>query len=73
MVNKSIVFNPPKRKPAILSRRTKEFDPRNRNNSKLVTNLEIIIDIKKIITPDIKRIHPVPIGKKEERSMVKSI
>ena len=73
MVNSTTVFNPPKIKPATLSKRTKELDPRNKNNNRLVINLEIIIDRKKMIIPEIKRIHPVPIGKKDDNSMVKSI
>ena len=73
MVNSTTVFNPPKIKPATLSKRTKELDPRNKNNNRLVINLEIIIDRKKMIIPEIKRIHSVPIGKKDDNSMVKSI
>ena len=73
MVNSTTVFNPPKINPVILSKKIKELDPRNKNNNRLVINLEIIIDRKKMIVPEIKRIHPVPICKNDDNSIVKSI
>lgn len=73
IVSNRIVFNPPNKNPKNLSISVKEVDPLNRNNNRLVMNLEIIIEKKKIMRPEIRSVHPVPIVKNDDKNIVKSI
>ena len=72
IVNSMMVFSPPNKNPRNLSNTVKEIDPSNRNKSILVMNLDIIIDMKNIKTPEIKKIHLVSIYKKDDKKTVKS-
>ena len=65
IVNSITVFSPPNKNPRNLSNTVKEIDPSNRNKNILVMNLDIIIDMKNIKTPEIKKIHLVSISKKD--------
>ena len=49
-----------------------EIDPSNRNKSILVMNLDIIMDMKNINAPEIKKIHLVSTSKKDDKKTVKS-
>ena len=72
IVNSMMVFNPPNKNPRNLSNTVKEIDPSIRNKSILVMNLDIIMDMKNINAPEIKKIHLVSTSKKDDKKTVKS-
>ena len=72
IVKSIMVFSPPNKNPRNLSNTVKEIDPSKRNKSILVMNLDIIMDMKNINTPEIKKIHLVSTSKKDDKKTVKS-